>query len=216
MVGVVVHFDEETVGAGGHRGARERQNFIAASGSVRGVHHDRQVAAALHRGDDAQVQRVAREIGEGAHAALAEDHVVIALGHQVFRGHQEFVERGGHAALQQHRLLRAARALQKRKILHVARADLDHVRVFFDQVERFVVDGFGDDAEAEFVADFGQDFQPGLAEALKTVRRSARLVSAAAKEAHARGFHVLRDFERLLARFDGARPGDHGDRCAAE
>ena len=36
--------------------------------------------------------------------------------------------------------------LQQREILHVAGADLDHVGVLFDQFERFVVDGFGDDA----------------------------------------------------------------------
>ena len=96
----------------------------------------------------AEVESVARVVGEGAHAALAQDHVVIALAHDVFGGHQKFFERRRHAALQQHRFFRTPRAFQQREILHVARADLDHVRVLFDQVERFVVDRFGDDSQS--------------------------------------------------------------------
>ncbi len=40
----------------------------------------------------------------------------------------------------------ASGALEQREVLHVARADLDHVGVFRDQFEGLVVDGFGDDA----------------------------------------------------------------------
>ena len=87
---------------------------------------------------------------------------------------------------------RAARALEQRKILHVARADLDYVCVFFDEVERFVVNRFGDDAQAEFFANFGQDLQAGLAQPLKAYGRSARLVGAAAKKARARGLDATR------------------------
>ncbi len=82
-------------------GARERQHFVAPPGAVRGIHDDRKMAALLHGGNDAQVQRVASEIRKSADAALAEDYGVVAFGHQVFARHQEFVERGGHAALQQ-------------------------------------------------------------------------------------------------------------------
>ena len=136
----------------------------------------------LHGGNDAEVERVAGVVGEGAHAAFAEDDLVVALAHDVFGGHQEFFERGGHAALQQHGLAQAAGALEQREVLHVAGADLDHVGLLVDQFQRFVVDGFGDDAHSEVVADFGHDLQGFDAEALKCVGRGARLVGAAAEE----------------------------------
>src|SRR6185437_4225748 len=196
--------------------ARKRQDFIAPPGAMRRVHDDWQVAAALDGGDDAQVQRISRVVGEGAHAALAEDHVVVSFGHNVFRGHQKFVQRGGHAPLQQHRLSGAAGALQQRKILHVARADLDYVRVLFDQVERFVVNRLGDDAEAETLAHLGENLQTVFAEALKTVRRGSRLIGAAAEEMRARGADALGDRKCLLAAFDGAWAADNHHSLAAK
>jgi len=54
--------------------------------------------------------------------------------------------------------------LKQRKILHVARADLNHIGVLIDQVERFIIDGLRDDQQAEAVADFGHDLQTFLAE----------------------------------------------------
>ena len=56
-------------------------------------------------------------------------------------------------------LFGAASAFKERKILHVACADLDDVGIFFDEIERFIVDGFGDDAEAELFANFRENFQ---------------------------------------------------------
>ena len=187
VVGVVVDFDEQAIGADGDGGAGERKNFVALAGAVAGIDEDRQVAALFDGGNDGEVERVAREVGEGADAALAEDDVVVAFGHDVFGGHEQFFERGGHAAFEQHRLLGAAGALEQREVLHVARADLDDVGVFLDEVERFVVDGFGDDAEA--VSRRGlwrENFQAGFAQALEAVGRSARLVGAAAEEAQRR------------------------------
>src|SRR4051812_43318110 len=37
MVGIVVDFDEQAVGAGGHRGTSHGGNFVAASGAMRRV-----------------------------------------------------------------------------------------------------------------------------------------------------------------------------------
>src|SRR5262249_15119388 len=83
-------------------------------------------------------------------------------------------------------------------------------------VERFVVDGFGDDAEAKFVAHLGENFQAGFTESLKTVRGSAGLVGAAAEEANAGGPKLARDFETLRFGFDGAWPRDEREMCAAD
>jgi hypothetical protein len=81
MVGIVVYFDEQAVGPGCHSSARKRQHFVPAAGSVRGIHDDGQMAAALHGGYDAEVQRVSCVIGEGADTSLAQDHVIVSLRH---------------------------------------------------------------------------------------------------------------------------------------
>src|SRR5438105_4399071 len=57
-------------------------------------HNDRQVAQPLDGRDDAEIERIARVIGEGPHAALAKDHIVISLAHHIFGGHQKFFQRG--------------------------------------------------------------------------------------------------------------------------
>ena len=170
----------------------------------------------LHGGNDAEVEGVARVVGEGAHAALAEDDLVVALAHDVLGGHQELVERRAHAALEQDGLAQPAGMLQQRKVLHVARADLDHVGPFGDQFEGLVVDGFGDDAQAEAIADLGHDLESFDAEALKGIRRGARLVGAAAEKLRAGGGHLLGDGEGLLAALDGAGTGDDGQVAAAD
>src|ERR1700731_1231514 len=150
-------------------------------------------------------------IGERAHAALAEHYVVIAFAEDIFGGHQEFVERGGHAALEENWFFGAACTLEQREILHGAGADLDHVGVFFDEVEAFVVDGFGDDAKAVVLADLREDFEAVFAEALKTVRGSARFVSAAAEESYAGFLDAFGGGETLLFGFYRARAANQAN-----
>jgi len=216
LFGLVMDFDEESIGTDGDCGAGKWKNFVAFAGAMAGIDEDGQVAARLDGGNDGEVEGVAGEVGEGANTTLAEHHVVVALGEDVFRGHEQFVERCGHATLEKNGEFGAASTFEKREILHVARADLDDVGVFLDEVEGFVVDSFGDDAEAVVLAHARKDFQAGEAESLETVRRSARLVGTAAEETHASGLELLGDGEALLFGFDGARSSDHGDVRAAD
>ena len=208
FIGFVVDFDEEAVGSNGNSGAGKRQNFVAFAGAVTGVNENRKVAAFFDGGDDGEVQSIAGEIGESADAAFAEHDVVISFGEDVFGGHEEFVERGGHTALEEDWFFGAAGALEKRKVLHVAGADLNDVCVLLDKIERFVVNRFGNDAEAVRGADLGEDFEAVLAESLKAIRGSPRFVSAATEESRARFLNAIRDGEALGFGFDGAGASD--------
>ena len=77
-----------------------------------------------------KVERVAGVIVERADAALAEDDLLVAAGHDVLGAHQQLLERVGQAALEQDRLVRSCPArLQQVKVLHIARAHLNHVHV---------------------------------------------------------------------------------------
>ncbi len=213
---LVMNFDEEAIGADGDRGAGKRQNFVALAGAVAGIDKNREMAAFFYRGNDGEIERVAGKIGEGSNAAFAEHYVVIALGEDVLGGHEELVERRGHAALEENGFLGAAGTFEQGKILHVARADLDDVGVFLDEVERFIVNRFGDDAKAVGGANFRKNFEAVFAEALETVGRSAGLVGAAAEEPHAGFFEAFGDGKALLFGFDGAGAGDERDLIAAD
>ena len=100
FVGFVVDFDDEAVGADRYCGAGEGNDLVALSGSVAGVDQDRQVAEAMNGGHDAEVEGIASVVDEGADASFAEDDLVVALGHDVLGGHEEFVEGGGHTTLE--------------------------------------------------------------------------------------------------------------------
>ena len=88
LVGLVMDFDEQSVGPDCDGGPRERQNLMALAGAVAGIDEDGQVAALFHCRDHREVEGVARKIRERSNAALAEHHVVVALGEDVFRGHR--------------------------------------------------------------------------------------------------------------------------------
>src|SRR5438552_12290537 len=97
--------------------------------------------------------------------------------------------------------------LEQRKILHVAGANLDHVGVFLDQVERFVVNGFGNNLHSILIADVGHDAQSLFAQTLKGIGRSPRLVRATSKKLRARAMHSLGYGKSLVATLNAARPG---------
>ena len=213
---LMVDFDEEAIGTDGDSGAGERENFVALAGAVTGVDEDGEVAAFFDRGNNGEVESVAGKIGEGADATFAEHDVVVAFGEDIFGGHEEFVEGGRHAAFEENGELGAPGAFEEGEILHAAGANLDDVGVLLDEVERFVVDGFGDNAEAEAFADLREDFQAGEAEALEGVRRGAWLVGASAEEMNAGGLEALGDGEALVRSFDGTGTGNQGDVRAAD
>ena len=127
--GIVVHLDDQPVGAGSDRRTRQLRDHVAAAGAVARVGHDRQVTQFLDDRDRGDVERVARRRLERPDAALAEDHVVVAAGQDVLRRQQPLFDRGGDAALEEHRLAHVAELAEQREVLHVPRADLEDVRV---------------------------------------------------------------------------------------
>ena len=124
----------QAVGTGGERGQGHGRDVVALAGAVAGIDENRQVRELLDWRDDRQVQRVAAVVGEGPHAAFAEDHLIVAAGEDVLGRHQPFFEGGRHASLEQHRLPRPGDPPQQAVILHVASANLDDVGGLLDGV----------------------------------------------------------------------------------
>ena len=208
FIRLMVNLDDESVGADGDGSAGERRDFVAFAGALAGIDNDRQMAEPLHRRNHAQIEGIAGMVGEGADAALAQQHVVVAFAHHVLGRHQEFFQGRRHAALHHHRNLGPSGTLQQRIVLHVAGANLDDVGVFFHQIHGLVVDGLGDDLQTKAVAHLRHDAQAFFSQTLKGIGRSARLVGASAKKLRARLAHAFGYRKGLLVAFNrtGSRP----------
>ena len=65
----------------------------------------------------------------------------------VLRRQQPLLDRRGDAALEHHRLARAAELAEQREVLHVARADLEDVGVLADHLDLAGVHHLGDELQ---------------------------------------------------------------------
>ncbi len=154
---------------------------------------------------------VARVFFEGADAALAQHDLRVAFGEDILGGHEQFFDGGHHTAFEQHGGARLAGGVEQVVVLHVARADLDHVGVFGDEGHLLGRHGLGDHGQAGGFAGLGQQRQPLFAHALKAVGRGAGLERAAAQGGGSGLFDGVGGFENLRAAFHRARPGDDDD-----
>jgi hypothetical protein len=170
-----VHLDDEPVGAGRDRRARHRDDLGAHAGPVARVGDDRQVRQRLYDRDRGQVQEIAGVAVEAAHAALAQDDVVVPLGQDVLGGEQQLVDGGGDAPLEQHGAPAPPRGTQQRVVLHVARAYLHDVRVVRHDLDGLGIHRLGDDRETGRLAGAREMREARFAEPLERVRRRARL-----------------------------------------
>ena len=210
-----MHFDEQSIGTSGDRGARHRNHLVAQSGAVTRIGDDRQMRKPVHDRNRRQVEHVAGGGIEAPDAALAQNHVLVSFGENVFGAQEKVVDRRRHSALEQDRLLHPADRLEQGIVLHVARADLDAGGDFRNQLGAFGVHCLGHDWKAGFLSRARQKLKPLLAHALKRIRRAARLERAAAERRPSRRLDDARGGENLLFRFDGARSADHDDGIAA-
>src|SRR5436190_1832771 len=214
--GVGVRLDDDPVGARGRRGQRERLDELAPARRVAGVHDHRQVRQFLEDRHGHQVERHAAMIGlERADPPLAEHHRGIAFLEDVLGSHQQLIEWRREPALEQRGAPRAPDLRQQRVVLHVARADLDHVGDLEHGVQVADVHQLGDDRHARLGLRLGEQPQALLPQPLEGVGRGARLVGAAAEQGRPRLADDARGLQRDVARFDGAGAGDHGEALTA-
>jgi hypothetical protein len=148
-------------------------------------------------------------------AALAEEHVRVAVGEDVLGREQPFLDAHVHAALEQDGLAAAGGLGDEGEILRVARADLEDVGVLRDQFHVALGEHFGDDAEVVFLARHLEELEPFLGQALEFVGRGAGLEGAAAQERGALRLDRLGGGHELFLALDRAGAGHEADRLAA-
>ena len=178
------------------------------------VDYHGQVRKLVQHAYRAEVERVARRSLEGAYAALAEDYVLVAVRHDILRAHEQLFYRVREAALDEYRLARLAELLQQFEVLHIARADLNHVHVL-EERQMVRVHDFRDYRQPRLFFGFEQQVDAVGLEPLEVVGRRARLERAAAQHRRARGLDALRYGYNLLLALDRARPRDYREASVA-
>ena len=94
-----MHLDDETVAAAGGRGQCHGAHKARDAGGVTRVDDDGQVRQLLEHRHSRKVERVSRVVIVGADAALAEDNLLVAAGHDILCAHQKLLKGAGKTAL---------------------------------------------------------------------------------------------------------------------
>ena len=103
------------------------------------------MAHALEHRNGGNIEGVAGVLLVGANAALTEDDVLVAAGHDVLGAHQELLHGVGEAALEQDGLARLAELLEQLEVLHIASADLEAVALVHEDVDVRRIGDLGND-----------------------------------------------------------------------
>ena len=151
-----------------------------------------------------QIQGVSVLGLKGSDAALAQHHIPVASGHDVLGGQEELLDRRGEPALEQHRLIVGADFLEELEVLHVARADLDDVRFFQEELDVPRVQDLAHHRESCLLLGLQEIIQPLTTHSLEGIGRRAGLVRASPQNGAAPGFHFMGDPHRELQLLDRA------------
>jgi hypothetical protein len=212
-----VHLDHQPVGAGGDRRPPARQQDVAAPQRVAQVDDHRERRLELEDRHRRDVERVAGGALEGADAALAQHHALVAVRQDVFGGEQQFLERRAEGALQEDRLVDLPERLQQLGVVHVARPHLEHVAGLGDQRQGRDIEHLGDGGKMVPPGAILQEPQPLRAQPLEGVRIGAGLERAAAQDRRDRQAREMRrDPLELLFVLHRARPRHHHGLAGAD
>ena len=162
-------------------------------------------------GHGGKVQRVAGILFKRADAALAEDDLLVAAGHDVLSAHDPLLDGVAQAALEQDRLVHLAHRLEQLEILHVAGTDLHDIDILFKFRDAVFAHQLGDDGQAGGFAGLDHVEDALGLQTLEGVGRGAGLVGTAAEEGSTAGLDALGDAQGLLLALDAARTGHDGD-----
>ena len=135
--------------------------------------------------------------------------------HDVFRAHQQLLHGAAQSALQQNRPAAFSERFQQHEILHVARADLQHVCIVRHEIDVAVAHHFCHDSQPRRFFRLLQQLQSFFFHPLKIVWRRARLERTAAQQLRARLRDTFCRTQNLFFRFDRTRSCDHNEFVAA-
>ena len=100
--------------------------------------------------------------------------------------------------------------------MHVPGADLNDVGDLRHLRDVAGIQELGHDRQSGLLARLGEDLEALRAETLERIRRRTRLERSSAKHSRTGRGHGAGGLEGLLARLDGARPGDQPEEAVAD
>ena len=165
-----MNFDNETIGTGGDACSGDGRDECGVTRGMTRVDDDRKVRKFFEDGHGVDVGGVAGGGFKGADAALAQDDAMIAAVEDVFACHQHFFDGGRHAAFEEHRRAGIAEGTQQVEVLHVARAELEYVYIFFHHRNLRDRHHFNDQRQTGFLTGFCHVFETFFAKTLKGIR----------------------------------------------
>ena len=181
-----------------------------------GVHHHGQVGQVLQNGDGGQVQGVPGVGGfVGADAPLAEDDLLVAVGHDVLGAHEQLLDGASQTALEEDGLIQLAQFLEHIEVLGVPGAHLDHVHIL-KEVDVADVHEFGNDGQAGGLLGLQQEADALIPQTLEVVGRGTGLEGATPEEVGPRLLDPVGYEGDLSFVLHGAGTGDQGEVPAAD
>ena len=129
--------------------------------------------------------------------------------HDIFRAHQQLFHRAAQSAFQQDRPPAFSERFQQHEVLHVSRANLQHVRVLRHERHVAVAHHFRHNREARRLLRLLQQLQPFFFHALEVVGRRPRLKRSATQQFRACLRHAFGCAHDLLFAFHRTRPRHH-------
>ena len=180
-----------------------------------GIHHHRKMGQLVQRRNGGDVQCVPGIRFKGADAPLTENDVLVSARHDVFRTHQQFLQRVGQSPLQENRLPGLSQRLQQFEILHIPGPHLNHIHLF-EQREVVLIHDFRHDGKTGGFLCLHQQFDAVGFHSLKRIGRSPGFEGTAPQHGGTGGLHPFGNSNNLLFGFHGARSGDHGKISSAD
>ena len=211
-----MHFDQQRIGSHRDGAFAHGNDEIGAANALAGIDDNRAVGFLFDDRDGGEVECVAGVSLEGADAAFAKEQVRIFVGEHIFAREQPLFDLHREAAFEEDGFAGFGGGDEQLEVLRVARADLDDVRVFGDEIGVLFGKQFGDDGQASFSPRLVEQLQSFLAQTLEFVRRGARFERAAAQDGGAGFLDGDRGGENLFLAFDRARPRHHMEFPAAD
>lgn len=165
---------------------------------MRRISNDREATALFRENDGVDVKRVASAGFKSADASLAKNHAFVARLRDVVAGQDPLFHESGKPALDEDRPLAVSKFLEKRVIVHVARADLKHVDDLLEIGNLPGIRHFGDKRQAGFSLHHLHDLVGILTQALKAFGIGPEFEDPAAQADAALGAHQFGRFGKLL------------------
>src|SRR5215212_3424541 len=129
-----MNFDNQSIRTSRDCRERKRHHKFGDATCVAWIDDDREMAFTLYHRNCRDVESVSCRSLESPDAPLTYNDLIVPMRHDVLRGHEQLGYRCRESALEENGPLHVSELREQSKVLHVARANLEHVRMLGDEI----------------------------------------------------------------------------------